>query len=795
MRMGHARACLVLLLTAALVGAGVQAAGSSYADSPALPHTTLAFTSDPGGVGQGIHRTFDSVDDQMTALSLTSSSVVVQVLDPTEGNLPWTLTIDAATGQTLAVQSYGGLDDLDVPGAASLDLTGDGRSCSDNGGGSAFTIKDLEVSGTDVTRLDVTFEHHCGVPADFGELRIGEPDDPSVSFPWQTIAFPATPLSTSASTAYIPVDSTSDQTVPFSYGLAQATTHPFAVLPGSCGAFLSAHGQCELEVTFTAGDTGTTQGTLTISVGATSTPLTLIGTTGFGRTLMSFVSNPGDPIGKGSGGYVFAQPNSSIQVTSSPVGFSGTVDGAGGHFTFSFQSADGDLEPGNYAASDTSPHRVSFGFSGFGRTCTNGMTPTSSVVIRQIQLSSIVHRVIRFDASFAQTCTGATGAFSGRIQFNATPSLETVVAPVRVLDTRINLGTSGGAIPPYGSVTFSLADQSALDVPGVTSVVLNLAAVLPTRSGYIAAETGGSAPGSSSALNFNAGQTVANLTSVLVGPSKSVTLRNGSLAPLNVIADLQAVSVAAISDAAGAEVPLPASRVLQSSGGKLVPRATVPGGGTTVIDLSSYVAGPATGIGAALANLTVVNATRGGYLTVWADGQAKPGTSATNFAAGPPSSNLAVVPVGTDGKVKVFNGSLRPVDPHLRPRRLLRRRIAEHDVGSSAVTSSTRLLDTRIGVGAPKGAVGPGQSVVLNLVGGPPQAAVLTITVTQPVMGGYLSLNLGTTASPAGTSVINFMPGQTRANLTVTRLGSGLTITNHSLRTAQIIVDKVGIVS
>lgn len=54
----------------------------------------------------------------------------------------------------------------------------------------------------------------------------------------------------------------------------------------------------------------------------------------------------------------------------------------------------------------------------------------------------------------------------------------------------------------------------------------------------------------------------------------------------------------------------------------------------------------------ALLNVTVVDPTRRGYLTVWPDG-ARPNTSNVNFEAGVTTANLVFVALGADGAVRL----------------------------------------------------------------------------------------------------------------------------------------------
>ncbi|HEX2047605.1 MAG TPA: right-handed parallel beta-helix repeat-containing protein [Acidimicrobiales bacterium] len=109
-----------------------------------------------------------------------------------------------------------------------------------------------------------------------------------------------------------------------------------------------------------------------------------------------------------------------------------------------------------------------------------------------------------------------------------------------------------------------------------------------------------------------------------------------------------------------------------------------------------------------------------------------------------------------------------------------------------------RILDTRIGLGAPAVPVGPGSSLALQVTGqgGVPasgvSAVVLNVTVTQVTSPSWL------TAWPAGVtrpdvSNLNFVAGQTVPNLVVVKVGAGgkVNLSNHAGST-HVVADVAG---
>jgi hypothetical protein len=73
-------------------------------------------------------------------------------------------------------------------------------------------------------------------------------------------------------------------------------------------------------------------------------------------------------------------------------------------------------------------------------------------------------------------------------------------------------------------------------------------------------------------------------------------------------------------------------------------------------------AGPnGTGTTAVMVNLTASGATAAGAITGYADGTARPGTTNLSYAAAGPVAGAAIIRVGADGAIDLYNSGLRPV--------------------------------------------------------------------------------------------------------------------------------------
>jgi len=240
---------------------------------------------------------------------------------------------------------------------------------------------------------------------------------------------------------------------------------------------------------------------------------------------------------------------------------------------------------------------------------------------------------------------GATGAAAGSRYHPVTPS--------RVLDTRFGLGWLLQKLPLGGSLQFQVTGNGGVPASGVTAVVLNVTVTDPLAGGYLTASPAGEALPLASNLNFLAGQTVPNLVVVKVGAGGAVSLFNGG-GPLDVIADV-AGWFGPDGEATGARYhALAPARLLDTRTGAGAPAAYVAPGGTVDLQVTGRGGVPAAGVSAVVLNVTVVDPTAGGFLTVWPTGEARPLASNLNFAGGQTVPNLVVAKLGAGGKASLY---------------------------------------------------------------------------------------------------------------------------------------------
>ncbi len=107
--------------------------------------------------------------------------------------------------------------------------------------------------------------------------------------------------------------------------------------------------------------------------------------------------------------------------------------------------------------------------------------------------------------------------------------------PARLLDTRTGNGAAKAKVTGGRAVTLKVTGRGG--VPSTaTAVMLNVAAVLPDRGGYLTVYPKGAARPKASNLNFGRRRTIANSVVAKVGSGGYVTIYTSSTT--NLIADV-----------------------------------------------------------------------------------------------------------------------------------------------------------------------------------------------------------------------------------------------------------------
>jgi alpha-tubulin suppressor-like RCC1 family protein len=269
--------------------------------------------------------------------------------------------------------------------------------------------------------------------------------------------------------------------------------------------------------------------------------------------------------------------------------------------------------------------------------------------------------------------------------------------------------------------------------------------------------------------------------------------------PIPAAASVAAASVAAAlagPSAAGGVVSVTPARIADSRTNQQITGA-VPALGTVPVQVTGQGGVPATNVAAVVLNVTVVSPQAAGYITVWPFGIDRTNTSNLNFQAGQNIPNTVIVPVGTGGKIQLFNGSGgtahllvdvtgytlagTPTDPgavvSVTPARIADSRTNQQITGAVPALGTATVQVTGQG-GVPAGNVA---------------AVVLNVTVVSPQTAGYV------TVWPFGidrtnTSNLNFQAGQNIPNTVIVPVGAGgkIALFNGSYGTVHLVVDVTG---
>jgi hypothetical protein len=360
------------------------------------------------------------------------------------------------------------------------------------------------------------------------------------------------------------------------------------------------------------------------------------------------------------------------------------------------------------------------------------------------------------------------------------PTLYTALSPRRVMDTRDGTGTTRAKIAGGGRVTLTIPGLPA----GVTAVTVNVTATNPTASSYLTAYPAGASLPTASNLNFVRGQTVANLVVVSVGSGGKVTFYNKA-GTVDVIADLAGYYRPGVGTRFTSRT---ADRVMDTRIGLGAAKATAGPGQVTLV-----VPGLPAGTSAVALNVTVTRATASSYLTVYPSSTTWPRASNLNFVKGQTTANMVVVPVGKGGMVSFYN-SAGTVD-------IIADLAGEYRPATGArFTALTpgRVLDTRIGLGAPTARLSHLSEVTLTLPDLPDgvSAIALTVTAANPSVSSNLAVNPAG-QQPSGTmnvvSNLNFRAGQNVPGLVIVGVGPGNAVTfTTDAGTLDVIADLAG---
>lgn len=412
------------------------------------------------------------------------------------------------------------------------------------------------------------------------------------------------------------------------------------------------------------------------------------------------------------------------------------------------------------------------------------------------------------------TITGENFLGATAVDFGSTPAASYRVVNATTIDAVSPSVSSPATVDVTvttngGTSALSPSDEFEFVLPTAKPDVLS---VTPS-SGPVA----GGEPVTITGLNFTGATVVAfgpnvvsNFTVNSSGTEITTTVPGGSLGAVNVTVTTAGGGTGPTNDtdafvyvASGDYTPLPPTRICDTRSGNPTPcsGSTLGPKGTLDVQVAGATASiPSSGVVAVVMNVTVVQPSAAGFLTVAPTGVAMPLASNLNFSAGEIVPNLVEVELGLNGEVTFFNGSTGDTN-------------VVADVEGYVSSSSTnayfpvtpaRICDTRPGNpsnlsgldaqcnGKPITAGTSLQVIVAGLANVPTNATavVLNVTMVQPSINAYMTVY--PSGSPPTASNLNAAAGKIVSNRVVTPLSSSGDIEIFSDADTNVIVDVSG---
>ncbi len=191
-----------------------------------------------------------------------------------------------------------------------------------------------------------------------------------------------------------------------------------------------------------------------------------------------------------------------------------------------------------------------------------------------------------------------------------------------------------------------------------------------------------------------------------------------------------------------------------------------------------------TDLDAAVLNVIAVDPAANGYVTVFPCDRERPVASNLNYGPSDVVANLVVTRPSADGVICLF--SLADTDLVVDFAGAF-----EKGSGFDPVDNPLRLVDTRIGLGAPRQRLGAGEAMRVAVPGQTLEAAVLNLTAASPSGSGYLTVFPCDRDRPVASNV-NYQRFDVVANLVAVRPDADGNVCVFSLAETDLVIDLAG---
>ncbi|MFJ4775345.1 PKD domain-containing protein [Streptomyces sp. NPDC088762] len=372
-----------------------------------------------------------------------------------------------------------------------------------------------------------------------------------------------------------------------------------------------------------------------------------------------------------------------------------------------------------------------------------------------------------------QDSTGATSTAAHSVRVDYAPSGYVPGTPFRVLDTRSR------NVPVWGGSPVEVPLPAGLTVPGhvlsgsMAVAVLNVTVTDASQDTHLSVWPAGQARPATSNVNVHAGGTASNTVTVPVGARSTV------------LAQLNAGKASLIVDFVGYYQPNTGQGFTPVAPTRLTDTRRAGGalgaGQTRTVKVAGVNGVPADASAVAL-NLTSTNTTTPTHVIAYPDPDERPATSNLNPEPGQDKSNQAIVPVGPNGTITLYNNGgstdlvLDAVGYYAKDGKALFTPVVP-----------TRLADTRS-----TGKLGPGATTTVAGVPAAALGAVVNVTATETTAPGFLTV-YGYGGTLPGASSLNTRPGANVPNhVTTPAFGGRINITNSYGGSNHVVTDLLG---
>lgn len=223
------------------------------------------------------------------------------------------------------------------------------------------------------------------------------------------------------------------------------------------------------------------------------------------------------------------------------------------------------------------------------------------------------------------------------------------IDPVRVLDTRNGIGGPTERVAPGHSRVVPIRGLKGIPA-NAESVVVNITSAGASDHGFVTAFPDGTAVPNASNLNHARGDVRANAAVVKIGANGSIRL-HASEAETDLIVDV----LGSFGPYGGVVTAITPERLVDSRVGIGTSASKFGEYETREVQIGGRGSVPSSAT-AVIVNITATNPSAPlGYLTAWPTGLTRPTTSTLNFFAWQSVPNLAIMKLGQDGKLSIFN--------------------------------------------------------------------------------------------------------------------------------------------